>query len=283
LFSAEEELFLRREPEMSETQDKQPYFGQKPANAYVIDAESTAEMGRLMRLDEVLTECMGGLFPEHPDLTAVRDTLDVACGPGAWASEMAYTYPQMQVTGIDISEIMIRYAQEMARVQRLENAHFQVMDATKPLAFPDNSFDLVNARLITGFMRKEDWPGALQELVRITRPGGVIRLTETNDWGISTSGAHEHLTHLFARACYVTGRSFSAYANAHHVGTTLMLEPLYRQAGLEEIHKKAHVLDFSVGTRAYHSTYENLKVAFKLLQPFIVQAGVASQEELDLL
>ncbi len=45
---------------MSEPSDQQPYFMQKPANAYVIDAESAAEMGRLMRLDEVLTECMGG-------------------------------------------------------------------------------------------------------------------------------------------------------------------------------------------------------------------------------
>jgi len=81
----------------------------------------------------------GGLFPEHPDLAAVRNTLDVACGPGSWASEMAYTYPDMQVTGIDISENMIRSAQEMARVQRLENVHFQVMDATQPLGFADNS------------------------------------------------------------------------------------------------------------------------------------------------
>jgi hypothetical protein len=53
---------------MSEPQEKQPYFVQKPANSYVIDAESPVEMGRLMRLDEILTECMGGLFPEHPDL-----------------------------------------------------------------------------------------------------------------------------------------------------------------------------------------------------------------------
>jgi SAM-dependent methyltransferase len=268
---------------MSERQDSKPYFVQKPANAYVIDAENGAELGRLMRLDEILTGCMGGLFPEHPDLDHVRNTLDVACGPGAWANEMAYQYQDMQVTGIDISAIMVRYAQEMARGQRLDNAPFQVMDATNPLDFPDDHFDLVNARLISGFMHKDDWTSTIGELVRILRPGGILRLTETNDWGLSTSSAHERLTHLFARAFYATGRSFSTYADTHHGGTTLMLEPFCRQAGLEEIQRKAHVLDFSVDTPAHFSTYENLKVAFKLLQPFMIRASVASQEELDVL
>jgi hypothetical protein len=62
---------------------------QSEENSYMLDAESTAEMGRLMRLDEVTTEAMGGLYLEHPDLASVRSALDVACGPGAWASELA--------------------------------------------------------------------------------------------------------------------------------------------------------------------------------------------------
>src|SRR5437868_3986389 len=111
-------------------------------NTYFIDAESLAEMGRLMRLDTTMTTCMGGLFTQHPDLTTVRDTLDIACGPGAWAMEMAFHHQDMQVVGVDISVNMTRYAQAQAKVQGLDNAHFLAMDARKPLDFPDASFDL---------------------------------------------------------------------------------------------------------------------------------------------
>ncbi len=250
-------------------------------NAYMFDAESTAELGRLMRLDEVTTECMGGVFPEHPDLASVRSALDVACGPGAWACELAYQYPDMQVTGIDISQTMIRYAQEMARVQRLDNAHFQVMDVTKPLAFSDGSFDLVNARFMIGFMGKNDWPYVVKEFARVTRPGGIIRLIENEDGGVSNSSALEKSNHLFTRASYRTGRALSSYPETAHFGITPMLEVFLREAGCEEIQRKAHVLDFSAGAPAHFSHYENYKVGGKLIQPFLIKAGVATQEELD--
>jgi ubiquinone/menaquinone biosynthesis C-methylase UbiE len=250
-------------------------------NSYFIDPENVAEMGRLIRLDEVTTECMGGLFPEHPDLASVKSALDVACGPGAWASELAYQYQDMQVTGIDISQVMVRYARETARVQRLDNVHFQVMDATKPLAFPDDSFDLVNARFMIGFMKKDDWPNVVKEFVRITRPGGIIRLIENEDAGISNSAALERVSHLFTRAAYKMDRSLSPYAETAHFGITPMLEAFLRQAGCQDIQKKAHVLDFSAGAPAYFSHYENYKVGGKLGQPFLIKAGVATQEELD--
>jgi ubiquinone/menaquinone biosynthesis C-methylase UbiE len=250
-------------------------------NAYMLDAESTAELGRLMRLDEVTTECMGGVFPEHPDLASVRSALDVACGPGAWACELAYQYPDMQVTGIDISQTMIRYAQEMARVQRLDNAHFQVMDATKPLAFSDGSFDLVNARFISAFMFKDAWPRTVSEFVRVTRPGGIVRLTEGENWGVSNSFALEKLIHLSGRAIYKTGQTFSPYPETFHGGTTPMLETFLRSEDCQDIQRKAYVIDFSAGAPAHFSHYENYKVAAKLIQPFLIKAGVATQEELD--
>jgi ubiquinone/menaquinone biosynthesis C-methylase UbiE len=250
-------------------------------NHYVMDAENVAEMGRLMRLDAEVTECMGGLFPQHPDLAGVQHALDVACGPGAWASELAYSYQDMQVTGIDISEIMIRYAQEQARVQRLDNVHFQVMDATQPLAFPEGSFDLVNARFLCGFMSTTAWPRTVREFVRVTRPGGIIRLTEIDSLCLSNSLALEQLNHLFARSFFVTGRSFSPYAQAQHIGLTPMLSTFLTEAGCQDIHQQPYAIDFSAGARAHLSHYENFKVGFKLFQPFLVQAGVTTQEELD--
>src|SRR2546421_6673892 len=64
-----------------------------PSTGYVIDAESPAETARLMKQDRLLTECMGGVFPEGVDLSPSTSILDLACGPGGWALDVAFAYP----------------------------------------------------------------------------------------------------------------------------------------------------------------------------------------------
>src|SRR5579884_2554771 len=159
-------------------------------NTYVAPTESAAEMARLIDQDRLVTEAMGGLFPPDLDPKAVRAVLDVGCGPGGWAREVAYQYPEMRVTGIDISQTMIDYANGFVRVEGLDNAQFQIMDATQPLAFPDGSFDVVNARFMVGFLRRSAWPGVVRELARVTRPGGRIILTECDQTGTTNSEAY---------------------------------------------------------------------------------------------
>src|SRR6266702_980058 len=121
---------------------------------YVISPEDGAEMARLIDQDRTLTEAIGSLFPRELDLLPVRRLLDVACGPGGWARDVARQFPDVEVTGIDISEQMIRYARAYAQVEHLENAHFLIEDITKPIELPDEAFDLVNARGMLGFLHR---------------------------------------------------------------------------------------------------------------------------------
>lgn len=114
---------------------QEPSNDSKNNNTYVIDAESAAEMARLMRQDQLMTSGMGGVLPEI-DLNGVQHVLDLACGPGGWPLEVAYTYSDIEVVGVDISERMIAYASAQAQVQQRANVSFQVMDILKPLAFP---------------------------------------------------------------------------------------------------------------------------------------------------
>src|SRR5580700_2749935 len=69
---------------------------------YVIDTESAAEMARLVNQSRILTEGMGGFFPGQFDTTNIHDVLDIACGPGGWANDVAQSFPHMRVTGVDI-------------------------------------------------------------------------------------------------------------------------------------------------------------------------------------
>src|SRR5262249_16870524 len=124
----------------------------KQESTYVMDPESSAEMERLMDQDRLITASMGGIFPEQIDLRGVRLVVDLGCGPGGWALEVAGTHPEMKVVGVDISERSVAYAATQAEMRRLTNASFRTMDILKPLDFADDSFDLVNARTITGFM-----------------------------------------------------------------------------------------------------------------------------------
>lgn len=250
---------------------------------YFIDAENAAEMARLTIQARLLTKAMGGLLPGQSNLTTIHDVLDIACGPGEWVLDVARAYPQMQVTGIDISELMIEYAGAQALTQKLDNANFRVINVLEPLDFPDGSFDLINARLIAGFMPRITWPVFIQECLRITRPGGVIRLTECEFGmsGITNSPSCEKLFGLGTQAMKSAGLSFSP--DGQNVGMTPMLGRLLRDAGCQNIRSRAHALDYSAGTEAHINWHQNLRTFLKLLQPFLIKMGVTTQEEVDVL
>jgi ubiquinone/menaquinone biosynthesis C-methylase UbiE len=247
-------------------------------STYFIDAENAAEMARLTIQDRLTTKAMGGLFPEQADLSSIHDMLDIACGPGGWALDVAQAYPEKKVTGIDISRLMIAYAQAQAREKGLTNTYFQVMDALKPLAFADNSFDLVNSRFIFSFMPSDAWPKLLQECKRILQPGGIIRLTES-EWYFTNSPAYERLHGMVTRAMHLAGLSFSP--DGRMVGITPVLARLLQNAGFTGIEERAYVINLSAGTEAHQGLYRNLLAFLKLIQPFLIKTGVTTQAEAD--
>ncbi len=247
-------------------------------NVYFNDPENVAEMARLLGQDRLITKGMGGLFSERFDLSGIPRILDLACGPGGWALEVAFTYPKIEVVGVDVSRAMIDYANAQVRVQGLNNASFQVMDIQKPLDFPDGSFDLVNARFIN-FLPAVAWPRLMQELKRITRPGGVIRLTESEWWYFTNSPALENLNAMIIRALKLQGESFSQ--SGRFTGILPMLGRFLLDAGCVNVNYKSHVIDYSYGTEAYEGFRHDAAIVFKLFQPFIVRMGVATQEEVN--
>jgi len=224
-------------------------------NTYAVDPESAAEMARLLDQDLLVTKHMGGLLAERPDFANIHRVLDIGCGPGGWVQEVAFAHAAIEVVGIDISRTMIQYAHAQAEVQGLNNARFLVMDATKPLDFPDNSFDLVNARFMIGFLRPALWPQLIQECRRITTANGAICLTEPDNLGTTSSPAFERMFAWTARAFKLTGRSFSP--EGHDFGITPKLGYFLRQAGYHNIRQTAHVIDFSAGEEAHEGTYRD--------------------------
>src|SRR5215471_5244143 len=255
-----------------------PGDSSKSGNVYISDPESGAEMARLIDQDRLITHGMGGLFPERSnDFSGIHRVLDGACGPGGWALEIAFKYPEIEVVGFDVSQAMIDYANAQARVQGLENAHFRVMNLLKPMDFPDHFFGLSNVRFVN-FLPAATWPQFVRELARVTRPGGFIRLTESEWWYYSTSPALETLNSLVIKAIQVQG----GYSQTgRFTGILPLLGDLLRQAGCVNIKLLSHVIDFSYGSAAYEGFRRDASVVFKLFQPFIMRMHVATQNDLD--
>jgi ubiquinone/menaquinone biosynthesis C-methylase UbiE len=244
-------------------------------NSYIIDAESAAEMARLMRQDQAMTAGMGGPLTEI-DLSEVQRVLDLACGPGGWPLELAYTYSDIEIVGVDISERMIAYARSQAQVQQRNNVSFHIMDILKPLDFPDNSFDLVNARFLSSFLRRENWPLIFREILRVVRPGGIVRLTEP-EAGMTNKPHLEEALHIGMQAMGRAGLNFSP--NGYHYGIVHMLPSFFRQADLPILGQRAHFIEYSFGTEAHESFYHDLTLALQLFEPLVVNMQLATAQE----
>jgi len=95
--------------------------------------------------------------------------LDVGCGSG-WASRLLAGYAiNGQVTGIDISDEMIRVARESSRA--FPNTDFEVA-STEQLPFADNEF--THAFSMESLYYYSDILKALTEIHRVLRPGGLF-------------------------------------------------------------------------------------------------------------
>jgi len=94
--------------------------------------------------------------------------LDLGCGTGSLAFALAARREPAQILGLDISEVYIAKARTEARDPRLA---FRVGDAVA-IDLPDGSVDRCYSLLALNFVKQPK--RAVQEMRRVTRPGGVI-------------------------------------------------------------------------------------------------------------
>jgi ubiquinone/menaquinone biosynthesis C-methylase UbiE len=249
------------------------------SNTYVFDPEDATELARLIHLDRVFTKGMGGPLAGLPELSDTAQVLDLCCGPGGWVLDTAFEHPEMEVAGIDISESMIAYAYARARSQQLPNASFGVMSVLDPLDFSDNTFDLVNARLLVGVVRSDRWLDVAREAYRITKPGGIIRFTEADITGLTSSLSFAELNLKTCQMMKALGYGFSP--DGRTAGITHMLGDFLKTIGCEQIQSRMHVIDFSADSETWADIFHNFDIGFRALYPKLVKAGFATQEELN--
>jgi SAM-dependent methyltransferase len=133
-------------------------YGQDLGQTSWMTAEESAEIPRTLRL------------------TKTSHVLDVGCGSGRYALQVAET-TGCRILGVDINEAGIRTAGQLAAARSVSGrAQFQICDVSKPLHFGDAQFDAIFSNDVLCHV-----PGRralLRELFRVLRTGGRLLFSD---------------------------------------------------------------------------------------------------------
>ena len=101
--------------------------------------------------------------------------LDIATGTGDFAISALQANP-IKVTGVDISEGMLRFGKEKIKKAGLENKIELDLGDAENLKFSDNTFDVITVGF--GVRNFENLELGLSNMLRVLKPGGKVVVLE---------------------------------------------------------------------------------------------------------
>lgn len=135
--------------------------------AFQADVGMTKHIGSTKATDELLELC---------HITDQSIVLDIGCGVGFTSSYIAEKYG-IRVVGVDIRPHMVERARQYAKDAQLDSfVSYEVADA-QDLPLSDNVYDIVICESVLAFI--PDQKKALQEWIRVAKPGAYVGFTES--------------------------------------------------------------------------------------------------------
>ncbi|CAJ0542855.1 Ff.00g002870.m01.CDS01 [Fusarium sp. VM40] len=111
-------------------------------------------------------------LPPSSDQNEFR-ILDLGCGTGIWAIEMADDFPNAAVSGVDLSPIQPDWVPS--------NCHFHVDDYEDEWTYRENEkFDYIHGRALSG--TSSDFPLFYKNVLENLKPGGYVEMQEYDAW-----------------------------------------------------------------------------------------------------
>jgi ubiquinone/menaquinone biosynthesis C-methylase UbiE len=112
-----------------------------------------------------------------PLLVPGTSILDIGCGPGTITLDLADRVAPATVLGIDVAPAAIEAARAERERQGTTNVEFRIADLYA-LDIDDDTFDIVHAHQVLQHLA--DPVGALREMRRVCRPGGVVAARDSD-------------------------------------------------------------------------------------------------------
>jgi len=186
------------------------------------------------------------------------EVLDVGTGTGDDARALAaLVAPHGKVVGLDRSPDMLAEARRRAEGSGLP-IEFVQGDA-QALDFPDASFDRCRAERV--LIHLPDPVAAVREMVRVTRPGGLVVVSDLDGETIFVNSSNEQLTRGLVRG--LTNDLTNGWVGRR-------LQRYLVEAGLEDVHCAAGVIQNSVAF---------MRIVFAGRLGAMVDAGETTAEE----
>lgn len=213
---------------------------QQPSNQTVREWQETAPYWTKYSaiIKQMFTPLTNALI-ESAGIRPGQSVLDIAGGSGEPSISIAEMLRgKGSVMCTDAVGEMVAAARAEAAAADVSNIDFRQCNADE-LPFPDNSFDVAVCRL--GAMFFPDPPGAVEEMLRVVRPGGVLALAV---WGRSRANPYSYLvTEVIARYSPTPPADEDA-PGAFRFATPGKLARILGEAGAAEIQER--VVDFDL-------------------------------------
>lgn len=112
-----------------------------------------------------------------PHVSSGSSVLDVGCGPGTITADLATLVTPGRVTALEQTAEALDLARAEITRRGLTTVDFAVGDV-HALDFPDDAFDVVHAHQV--LQHVADPVAALREMRRVTRPGGIVAVRDSD-------------------------------------------------------------------------------------------------------
>ena len=165
--------------------------------------------------------------------------LEVGCGPGMLVAELAGRYSELEIIGMDASPDRIAHAER--QLVGLKNAT-AILGKAESLAFESSRFDLTYCRFLFQYLPNPLL--ALQEMVRVTRPGGRVFLQDLDGqllWHYPPDEAFQSSLEKVVDALATSGFDPFVGRKLFHLAYTAGLEEI--QVQVEPYHLYAGKID----------------------------------------
>ena len=243
-----------------------------------------AEMAQLQetRRQEQPYFLMQGVSPGSAHTSDAPYILSVVCGSKGWLCDLPGKNLYRHLHHIHESQVLIEYARALAWVEGIEQAESKLrtlLDWTNTL--PTATFDLVHLSYVAGYTPTFAFPQLVKELVRLLRPGGIIRWEE-GEFPRTTSPACEQLVVVILHTLQAAARGFAPLGcspEARNLTITLGMRNSLLAAGCQVVRHVPVLIPVSAHSTAHTSFYSQARRLALQVRPLLLAVGELTGEE----